>query len=113
MEDQGWNLAHYAFSKDALEPTVYYDETLDCTLFFDNKTFYCFEGKDLSNELFVLIKCPDGIFELVSDDTFGLCEEYLDFVIEACEGDLSKVRVNTIDCDSVQLSELISVLEDL
>ena len=32
MEYQGWNLAHYAFSKDALKPTVYYDETLDCTL---------------------------------------------------------------------------------
>lgn len=34
MEYQGWNLAHYAFSKDALEPTVYYDETLDCTILY-------------------------------------------------------------------------------
>ena len=111
MEHQGWHLAHYAFSKDALKPTVYYDETLDCTLFFDNKTFYCFEGKDISNEVFVLIKVPDGTFELVSNCTFDECDEYTDFVIEACEGDLSKVRVNTLDCDSEQLDQLISVLD--
>lgn len=111
MEWQGWNLAHYAFSKDALEPTVYYDEILDCTLFFDNKHFHCFEGKDLGNEVFLLTKGPDGTFELVSDDTFDACDEYTDFVIEACEGDLSKVSVNTLDCDSVQLSELIVVLD--
>lgn len=111
MEYQGWNLAHYAFSKDALKPTVYYDETLDCTLFFDNKTFHCFEGKDISLELFELIKGPDGTFELVSDDTFGECFKYIDFVENACEGDLSKVRVNTLDYGSVQLSELIGVLD--
>ena len=111
MECQGWNLAHYAFSKDALEPTVYYDETLDCTLFFDNKAFHCFDGKILVSEVFVLIKGSDGTFELVSDDTFGECFEYTDFVINACEGDLSKVSVNTLDCDSVPLSELIVVLD--
>ena len=111
MEYQGWNLAHYAFSKDALKPTVYYDETLDCTLFFDNKNFYCFEGKDLGSEVFVLVKGSDGAFDLVSDDTFALCEEYIDFVINACEGDLSKVRVYTLDYDGVQLSELIGVLD--
>ena len=111
MEYQGWDLAHYAFSKDALKPTVYYDELLDCTLFFDNKTFHCFGGKDISLEVFELIKGPDGTFELASDDTFALCEEYIDFVINACEGDLSKVRVYTLDCDSVPLSELIDVLD--
>ena len=111
FEKQGWNLAHYAFSKDALKPTVYYDETLDCTLFFDNKNFYCFEGKDLGIEVFVLVKGSDGAFDLVSDDTFALCEEYIDFVINACEGDLSKVNVNTLDYGSVQLSELIGVLD--
>ena len=113
MEHQGWNLAHYAFSKDALEPTVYYDEILECTLFFDNKTFHCFEGKDLDREVFVLIKGPDGTFELVSNDTFDLCEKYIDFVIEACEGDLSKVSVNTLDCDSEQLDQLIYVVENI
>ena len=112
MENQGWNLAHYAFSKDALKPTVYYDETLDCTLFFDNKNFYCFEGKDLGNEVFLLTKGPDGTFELFSDDTFDLCEEYIDFVINACEYDLSKVNVYTLDCDE-PLDQLISVMEDI
>ena len=111
MEYQGWNLAHYAFSKDALKPTVYYDETLDCTLFFDNKTFYCFEGKDIGINVFELVKGDDGVLELVVDDIFASCEEYIDFVINACEGDLSKVRVNTLDYDSVPLSELISVLD--
>ena len=116
VEDQGWNLAHmrlahYAFSKDALKPTVYYDETLDCTLFFDNKNFYCFEGKDIGIEVFVLVKGSDGAFDLVSDDTFDSCEKYIDFVINACEGDLSKVRVYTLDYDGVQLSELIGVLD--
>ena len=111
MEYQGWNLAHYAFSKDALKPTVYYDETLDCTLFFDNKHFHCFEGKDTGTEVFVLVKGSDGAFDLVSDDTFDLCEKYIDFVINACEGDLSKVRVYTLDYDGVQLSELIGVLD--
>ena len=113
MEYQGWNLAHYAFSKDALKPTVYYDETLDCTLFFDNKTFHCFEGKDISNEVFVLIKVPDGTFELVSNDTFDLCEKYIDFVEKACEFDLSKVSVNTLDCDNVQLDQLIRIVETI
>jgi len=113
MEDQGWNLAHYAFSKDALEPTVYYDETLDCTLFFDNKNFYCFEGKDIDIDVFVLTKEPNGTFELFSNDTFALCEKYIDFVINTCEGDLSKVRVYTLDYDGVQLSELIGVIEDI
>ena len=113
MEYQGWDLAHYAFSKDALEPTVYYDEILDCTLLFDNKNFHCFEGKDLGSEVFLLTKGPDGTFELVSDDTFALCEEYTDFVINACEGDLSKVSVNTLDYDSEPLSELIHVIEDI
>ena len=111
MEYQGWNLAHYAFSKDALKPTVYYDETLDCTLLFDNKNFHCFEGKDIGIEVFVLVKGSDGAFDLVSDDTFALCEKYIDFVINACEGDSSKVRVNTLDYDSVQLSQLIGVLD--
>ena len=111
VEYQGWDLAHYAFSKDTLEPTVYYDETLNCTLFFDNKAFHCFEGKDVSLEVFVLIKGLDGTFELVSDDTFALCEKYIDFVINACEGDLSKVSVYTLDCDGVPLSELIVVLD--
>ena len=113
MEYQGWNLAHYAFSKDALKPTVYYDETLDCTLFFDNKTFHCFEGKDISNEVFVLIKVPDGTFELVSNDTFDLCEKYIDFVEKACEFDLSKVSVNALDCDNVQLDQLIRIVETI
>ena len=113
MEYQGWNLAHYAFSKDVLKPTVYYDEILECTLFFDNKTFHCFEGKDISNEAFVLIKVPNGTFELVSNDTFDSCEKYIDFVIKACEGDLSKVSVNTLDCDNVQLDQLIGVIEDI
>ena len=113
MEYQGWDLAHYAFSKDALKPTVYYDELLDCTLLFDNKTFRCFEGKDVSLEVFVLIKGSDGTFELVSNDTFDLCEEYIDFVINACEGDLSKVSVYTLDYDSEPLSELIHVIEDI
>lgn len=113
MEYQGWDLAHYAFSKDALEPTVYYDEILDCTLFFDNKTFHCFGGKNLVSEVFELIKGPDGTFELVSDDTFDSFEEYTDFVINACERDLSKVRVHTIDCDSVQLDQLIHVVESI
>ena len=113
MEYQSWNLAHYAFSKDALKPTVYYDEILDCTLFFDNKTFHCFEGKDLSSEVFLLTKGPNGTFELVSNDTFDLCEKYIDFVEKACEGDLSKVRVNTLDCDGEQLDQLIGVIEDI
>lgn len=112
MKTQGYDLAHYAFSKDALEPAVYYDETLECTLFFDNKNFHCFEGKDIGNEVFVLIKGPDGTFELVSNGhTFFECEEYIDFVINACEGDLSKVYVNTLDFDSEQLSQLIGVLD--
>lgn len=113
MEYQGWDLAHYAFSKDALKPTVYYDELLDCTLLFDNKNFYCFEGKGLDIEVFVLVKGYDGVLELVSDDTFYSCENYIDFVINACEGDLSKVRVNTFDCDSEPLSELIGIIEDI
>ena len=113
MEYQGWNLAHYAFSKDALKPTVYYDELLDCTLFFDNKTFHCFKGKDISLELFELIKGSDGTFELASDDTFAECFEYIDFVENACEGDLSKVSVSTLDCDCEPLSELMHVVEDL
>ena len=113
MECQGWNLAHYAFSKDALEPTVYYDETLDCTLFFDNKHFHCFEGKDLGNEVFLLTKRSDGAFDLVSDDTFGACDKYADFVVNACEGDLSKVRVNTLDYGNIQLGQLIGVIEDI
>lgn len=110
MKYQGWNLAHYAFSKDALEPTVYYDEILDCTLFFDNKAFHCFDGKNLVSEVFELIKGPDGTFELVSDDTFDACDEYTDFVLNACEGDLSKVRVYTLDYDGVQLDQLIYML---
>ena len=113
MEYQGWNLAHYAFSKDASEPTVYYDEALDCTLLFNNKYFHCFEGKDTGIEVFYLAKWFDGTFELVSDDTFALCEKYIDFVINACEGDLSKVRVYTLDCDGEPLSELMYVVEDL
>lgn len=113
MEYQGWNLAHYAFSKDALEPTVYYDETLNCTLFFDNKHFHCFEGKDLGNEVFLLTKGPDGTFELVSDDTFDECFKYIDFVENACEGDLSKVSVYTLEYDSEPLSELIHVVDDI
>ena len=113
MEYQGWNLAHYAFSKDALKPTVYYDELLDCTLLFDNKTFRCFEGNDVSLEVFVLIKGSDGTFELVSEDTFDECFKYIDFVENACEGDLSKVSVYTLDCDSEPLSELIHVVDDL
>ena len=112
MEYQGWNLAHYAFSKDALKPTVYYDETLDCTLFFDNKHFHCFEGKDLGSEVFLLTKGSDGTFELVSNDTFDLCEKYIDFVIKACEGDLSKVRVDTLDHEG-KLYQLIDVIEDI
>ena len=113
FENQGWNLAHYAFSKDALKPTVYYDEILDCTLFFDNKAFHCFDGKNLVSEVFELIKGPDGTFELVSDDTFDSFEEYTDFVINACERDLSKVRVHTLDCDGEPLDQLISVIEDI
>ena len=110
MEYQGWNLAHYAFSTDALEPTVYYDETLDCTLLFNSKYFYCFKGKDTGIRVFFFGKVSNGNFELVSDDTFDLCEEYIDFVINACEGDLSKVRVYTLDYDGVQLSELIGTI---
>ena len=113
IENQGWNLAHYAFSKDALKPTVYYDEALDCTLLFNNKYFHCFEGKDTGIEVFYLVKWPDGTFELGSNDTFALCEEYIDFVINACEGDLSKVNVHTLDCDGEPLSELMHVVEDL
>ena len=113
MEYQGWNLAHYAFSKDALEPTVYYDEILECTLFFDNKHFHCFEGKDLGREVFLLTKGPNGTFELVSNDTFDLCEKYIDFAIKACEGDLSKVRVDTLDCDGEQLDQLIHIVETI
>ena len=112
FEKQGYDLAHYAFSKDALKPTVYYDETLDCTLFFDNKNFYCFEGKDLSFEVFELIKNPDGTFGLFSYDTFCQCEKYIDFVINACEGDLSKVSIYTLDYDNEQLSYLINVVEE-
>ena len=111
FEKQGYNLAHYAFSKDALKPTVYYDETLDCTLFFDNKSFYCFEGKDISFEVFVLTKEPDGTFGLFSYNTFYECEKYIDFVINACEGDLSKVSFYTLDYDNEQLSNLINVVE--
>ena len=110
MEYQGWNLAHYAFSKDASKPTVYYDEALDCTLLFNNKYFYCFEGKDTGIRVFFFAKKSDGTFELASDDTFALCEEYIDFVINACEGDLSKVWVYTLDYDGVQLSELIGTI---
>ena len=113
VEDQGWDLAHYAFSKDALKPTVYYDETLNCTLFFDNKNFYCFEGKGVSVEVFVLTKEPNGTFELFSNDTFGLCEKYIDFVINACEGHLSKVNVNTLDYGNEPLDQLIGVIEDI
>lgn len=113
MEYQGWNLAHYAFSKDALEPTVYYDEILECTLFFDNKHFHCFEGKDLGREVFLLTKGPNGTFELVSNDTFDECYKYADFVEKACEFDLSKVSVNTLDCDSVQLDQLIHIVETI
>lgn len=111
MKKQGYNLAHYAFSKDVLKPTVYYDETLDCTLFFDNKSFYCFKGKDLSFEVYVLTKEPDGTFGLFSYDTFYECEKYIDFVINACEGDISKVSVYTSDCDSEKLNYLMSVIE--
>ena len=111
FEKQGYYLAHYAFSKDALKPTVYYDDTLDCTLFFDNNNFYCFEDKDLSCEVFVLTKEPDGTFGLFSDDTFYQCEKYIDFVINACEGDLSKVSVYTLDYDDETLNNLIVVEE--
>lgn len=113
MEYQGWNLAHYAFSKDVLEPTVYYDEILECTLFFDNKHFHCFEGKDLGREVFLLTKGPNGTFELVSNDTFDECYKYADFVEKACEFDLSKVSVNTLDCDNVQLDQLIRIVETI
>lgn len=113
MNTKGWNLAHYAFSKDVLEPTVCCDELLACTLFFDNKNFHCFEGKDLGNEVFLLTKGPDGTFELVSNNTFDECYKYIDFVEEACEFDLSKVSVNTLDCDNVQLDQLIHVVETI
>lgn len=111
FEKQGYDLAHYAFSKDALKPTVCYYETLDCTLFFDNKNFYCFKGKDLSCEVFVLTKEPDGTFGLFSEDTFYECEKYIDFVINACEGDLYKVSIYTLDYDNEQLNNLINVLD--
>lgn len=109
FEEQGWNLAHYAFSKDVLKPTVYYDETLDCTLFFDNKNFYCFEGQDINLPIFELTKEPDGTFGLFSEDTFAECEAYIDYVINACDGDLSKVRVYTLDYDNEPLSNLIAI----
>jgi len=109
FEEQGWDLAHYVFSKDALKPTVYYDETLDCTLFFDNKNFYCFEGQDINTTIFELTKEPDGTFGLFSEDAFAECETYIDFVISACEGDLSKVRVYTLDYDNEPLSNLIAI----
>lgn len=109
FEEQGYNLAHYAFFKNDLKPTVYYEETLDCTLFFDNKNFYCFEGKDINMQVFVLTKEPDGTFGLFADGTFAECETYIDFVINACEGDLSKVSVYTLDFDCEPLSNLIDV----
>lgn len=111
FEEQSWHLAQCAFSKDVLKPTVYYDETLHCTLFFDNKNFYCFEGQDISVEVFVLTKEPDGTFGLFSDDTFSVCEKYIDYVINACECDLSNVTVYTLDVNCEPLSNLI-VIED-
>lgn len=111
FEEQGYDLAHYAFSKNTLKPTVYYDETLDCTLFFDNENFYCFRGRDINVEVFELIKEPDGTFSLFSDDTFAGCEEYIDFVISACECDLSKVIVWTLDIDGEPLSNLVGIAD--
>ena len=111
FKKQGWNLAHYAFSKNVLKPTVYYDETLDCTLLFDNKTFYCFSGQDINVEVFVLTKEPDGTFGLFSDDTFAGCEMYIDYVINACECNLSKVSVYSLDIDNEPLSSLIGMYD--
>jgi hypothetical protein len=108
FEEQGFNLAHYAFSKKDLKPTVYYVETLDCTLVFDNKSFYCFEGSDISIEVFVLTKEHDR-FGLFSEDTLAACEPFLDYVISACECDLSKVKVHTLDFDDEPLSNLMSI----
>lgn len=113
FESQGWGLAHYAFSKNELKPTVYYDETLDCTLFFDNANFYCFSGQDINMEVFELSKNPDGTFGLFSEDSFAECDEYIDYVINACEGDLEKVTVYTVDFDGESLSNLITIVEDL
>lgn len=109
FEEQGWNLAHYAFSKNALKPTVYYDETLGCTLFFDNSNFYCFSGQNIDMEVFVLVKEPDGTFGLFSEDFFCECDKYIDYVINACEGDLEKVSVHTVDFNNEPLSNLITV----
>lgn len=108
---QGWNLAHYAFSKNVLKPTVYYEKELNCTLVFDNKKFYCFSGQDLSFEVFVLTKEPNGTFGLFSDYTFAECERYIDYVIDACEGDLSKVSVYSLDFDDEPLSSLIGLID--
>jgi hypothetical protein len=107
FEEQGWNLANYAFSKKELKPTVYYDETLDCTLFFDNQNFYCFDGANIDIEVYVIEKEPDGTFGLFSEDTFAACEMYIGYVIGACEGDLDKVMVHTLDFDGVPLSSII------
>lgn len=64
-------------------------------------------------KVFLLTKGPNGTFELVSNDTFDACDKYIDFVEEACELDLSKVSVNTLDCNNVQLDQLIHIVETI
>ena len=82
---------------------------LNALYFLIIKTFI--EGKDLGGEVFLLTKGPNGTFELVSNDTFDACYKYTDFVVNACELDLSKVSVNTLDCDNVQLDQLIHIVD--
>ena len=57
-------------------------------------------------EVFELSKNFDGTFGLFSED-FAERDEYIDYVINACEGDLKKVEVYGDDFHREPLSNII------